>query len=54
MDGAEKYDMLAMVRDGEIISSDSPLELRNYYNIDRLEEVFLKARGGNDENNRVS
>lgn len=54
MDEAEKCDTLAMVRDGEIISSGSPLELRNHYNIDSLEEVFLKAGGEKDENNRIS
>jgi ABC-2 type transport system ATP-binding protein len=46
MDEAEKCDRLAMVRDGEIITSGSPSELKNKYGITSLEEVFLKA-GGN-------
>ncbi|WP_391205864.1 ABC transporter ATP-binding protein [Psychrobacillus sp. L4] len=54
MDEAEKCDQLAMVRDGEIISSGSPLELKNHFEIDSLEEVFLKAGGEKDENNRIS
>ncbi|MFF2754557.1 ABC transporter ATP-binding protein [Psychrobacillus sp. NPDC058041] len=54
MDEAEKCDQLAMVRDGEVISSGSPLELKNHYEIDSLEEVFLRAGGEKDENNRIS
>lgn len=45
MDEAEKCDRLAMVRDGEIITSGSPAELKNQYGINSLEEVFLKAGG---------
>lgn len=54
MDEAEKCDQLAMVRDGEIISNGSPLQLKSKYQIDSLEEVFLKAGGEKDENNRIS
>lgn len=46
MDEAEKCDRLAMVRDGEILTSGSPQELKEQYGISSLEEVFLKA-GGN-------
>ncbi|MED4227255.1 ABC transporter ATP-binding protein [Neobacillus cucumis] len=46
MDEAEKCDYLAMVRDGEIITSGSPQELKKQYGIATLEEVFLKAGGG--------
>ncbi|MBS4201007.1 ABC transporter ATP-binding protein [Bacillus sp. FJAT-49732] len=45
MDEAEKCDRLAMVRDGEIITSGSPSELRTKYGITSLEEIFLKAGG---------
>jgi len=45
MDEAEKCDRLAMVRDGEIITSGSPAELKNQFGITSLEEVFLKAGG---------
>ncbi|WP_040206001.1 ABC transporter ATP-binding protein [Neobacillus jeddahensis] len=45
MDEAEKCDRLAMVRDGEIITSGSPQELKEHYGITSLEEVFLKAGG---------
>jgi ABC-2 type transport system ATP-binding protein len=48
MDEAEKCDCLSMVRDGEIITSGSPSELKNQYGIKSLEEVFLKA-GGNQQ-----
>ncbi|GGA45165.1 ABC transporter ATP-binding protein [Psychrobacillus lasiicapitis] len=54
MDEAEKCDQLAMVRDGEIISNGSPATLKSHYNINSLEEVFLKAGGEKDENNRIS
>ncbi|TQR10337.1 ABC transporter ATP-binding protein [Psychrobacillus soli] len=54
MDEAEKCDQLAMVRDGEIISNGSPKDLKNHYNINSLEEVFLKAGGKKHENNRIS
>ncbi|NWQ42425.1 ABC transporter ATP-binding protein [Bacillus sp. EB106-08-02-XG196] len=45
MDEAEKCDRLAMVRDGEIITSGSPAELKEQYGITSLEEVFLQAGG---------
>lgn len=45
MDEAEKCDRLAMVRDGEILTSGTPAELKEHYSITSLEEVFLKAGG---------
>ncbi|MDM5329132.1 ABC transporter ATP-binding protein [Neobacillus sp. CF12] len=45
MDEAEKCDRLAMVRDGEIITSGSPAELKSRFGITSLEEVFLTAGG---------
>lgn len=45
MDEAEKCDRLAMVRDGSILTSGSPQELKQQYGITSLEEVFLKAGG---------
>ncbi|WP_102273509.1 ABC transporter ATP-binding protein [Cytobacillus massiliigabonensis] len=45
MDEAEKCDRLAMVRDGEILTSGTPAELKEHYRITSLEEVFLKAGG---------
>ncbi|MCQ6280311.1 ABC transporter ATP-binding protein [Bacillus sp. EB600] len=46
MDEAEKCDQLAMIRDGRLITSGSPAELKDRYGIHSLEEVFLKAGGG--------
>jgi ABC-2 type transport system ATP-binding protein len=46
MGEAEKCDYLAMVREGSIITSGSPRELKEHYKVNNLEEVFLKA-GGN-------
>jgi ABC-2 type transport system ATP-binding protein len=43
MDEAEKCDELAMIRDGRLITSGSPTELKEQYGIQSLEEVFLKA-----------
>lgn len=45
MDEAERCDQLAMLRDGKIISNGSPLQLKSQYEINSLEEVFLKAGG---------
>lgn len=50
MDEAEKCDCLAMVREGKILTSGSPKELKNLYNAGSLEEVFLKAGGSKNEN----
>lgn len=45
MDEAEKCDQLAMIRDGKLITSGSPAQLKEQYGIQSLEEVFLKAGG---------
>lgn len=47
MDEAEKCDRLGMIRDGRLITSGSPAELKEHYGINSLEEVFLKAGGTN-------
>lgn len=54
MDEADKCDQLAMVKDGEIISSGTPAKLKNEYQVKCLEEVFLKAGGEKDEYNSIS
>lgn len=48
MGEAARCDELAMLRDGEIITSGSPLELKKRYQINSLEDVFLIA-GGKEE-----
>ncbi|MCL6586334.1 MAG: ABC transporter ATP-binding protein [Anoxybacillus sp.] len=45
MDEAEKCDRLAMVREGKIITSGSPAELKQQYGAVDLENVFVKAGG---------
>lgn len=45
MDEAEKCDQLAMIREGRLITSGSPDQLKEQYGIQSLEEVFLKAGG---------
>lgn len=45
MDEAERCDRLAMIRDGKILTSGSPKELKNNYNVTSIEDVFLKAGG---------
>jgi len=45
MDEAEKCDVLAMIREGHLITSGSPQELRTKYDVPNLEDVFLKAGG---------
>lgn len=43
MDEAEKCDRLAMIRNGHIIATGSPAELKALYKVTTLEDVFLKA-----------
>lgn len=43
MDEAEKCDQVAMVRDGAILASGTPAELKRHYGVNQLEEAFLKA-----------
>lgn len=43
MDEAERCDFVAMVRDGVILTRGTPKELKAQYQVDNLEEVFLKA-----------
>jgi len=45
MDEADKCDQLAMIRDGSILASGTPLQLRQQYDVANLEEVFLRAGG---------
>jgi len=46
MDEAGRCDVLAMVRDGKLLTSGTPQELMTHYGAGNLEEVFLQA-GGN-------
>jgi ABC-2 type transport system ATP-binding protein len=43
MDEAEKCDVVAMVRDGRILTSGTPKELKELYETDNFDEVFLQA-----------
>ncbi|MBV7505757.1 ABC transporter ATP-binding protein [Bacillus sp. sid0103] len=43
MDEAVKCDYVAMVRDGRILTSGTPKELKALYGTDDFDEVFLKA-----------
>jgi ABC-2 type transport system ATP-binding protein len=45
MDEAVKCDVVAMVRDGRILASGSPKELKELYHTDDFDEVFLRAGG---------
>ncbi|TVY01968.1 ABC transporter ATP-binding protein [Cohnella terricola] len=45
MDEAGRCDVLAMVRDGRILTSGTPQELMAHYGASNLEEVFLQAGG---------
>ncbi len=46
MDEALKCDVLAMIRDGKVITRGTPQALMQSYNVINLEDVFIKA-GGN-------
>ncbi|MBL4955016.1 ABC transporter ATP-binding protein [Neobacillus sp. OS1-32] len=43
MDEAERCDVVAMVRNGRILASGTPTELKDSYHVGSLDEVFLKA-----------
>jgi ABC-2 type transport system ATP-binding protein len=45
MDEAEKCDTVAMVRDGRILTQGSPAHLKEEFQVDRLDDVFLKVGG---------
>lgn len=46
MDEAEKCDYIAMVRDGSIIATGTPRQLKEQYEANSLDEVFLVAGRG--------
>lgn len=46
MDEAERCDHLAMLREGHIIASGTPTELKSQYEAKNFDEVFLKVGGG--------
>lgn len=52
MDEAEQCDMIAMVRNGTILTSGTPTQLKNVYNVDSLNDVFLRAGRDEDEGYR--
>ena len=47
MDEAEYCDRVSIMNEGKIVALDTPLELKNQYNAESVEEVFIKiARPG--------
>ena len=51
MDEAQLCDDVALLLDGKIIAYDDPLSLEKNYQVNSIEEVFLKAEGLNNANN---
>lgn len=45
MDEAEKCDRVALLLGGKVMAFDAPAKLEADYNVDTIEEVFLKAEG---------
>jgi len=43
MEDAEQATQLLMIRNGEAIAAGTPLDLKQRYAVDNVEEVFLKA-----------
>lgn len=43
MDETERCDYIAMVRDGSLIATGTPKELKEQYNANNFDEVFLYA-----------
>ncbi|MET3698522.1 ABC-2 type transport system ATP-binding protein [Bacillus oleivorans] len=54
MDEAEKCDFIAMVRDGVILTSGTPAELKQFYHAESFDEVFLNAGRVKHENSSVN
>jgi ABC-2 type transport system ATP-binding protein len=46
MDEAERCDQLAMLREGQIIASGSPTQLKTQYSATTFDEVFVKVGSG--------
>ena len=46
MDEAERCDYIAMVRDGSILTSGTPKDLKAQYGVNNFDEVFIKSREG--------
>jgi ABC-2 type transport system ATP-binding protein len=51
MDEAQLCDDVALLLDGKIIAYDDPLSLEKDYQVNSIEEVFLKAEDLNNANN---
>lgn len=51
MDEAQLCDDVALLLDGKIIAYDDPLSLEKIYQVNSIEEVFLKAEDLNNANN---
>lgn len=51
MDEAQLCDDVALLLDGKIIAYSDPLSLEKNYQVNSIEEVFLKAEGLNNANN---
>ncbi|CAI2560594.1 hypothetical protein AKUH4B406M_01800 [Apilactobacillus kunkeei] len=45
MDEAELTDRVALLIDGNIIADDTPSNLKQQYDVDSIENVFMKAEG---------
>ncbi|MFC6274532.1 ATP-binding cassette domain-containing protein, partial [Levilactobacillus tangyuanensis] len=45
MDEAELTDRVALLLDGEVMAFDQPAVLKKQYEVDTIEDVFLKAEG---------
>ncbi|WP_226675495.1 ABC transporter ATP-binding protein [Rossellomorea aquimaris] len=50
MDEAERCDQLGLLQHGEIISSDTPVAIKETYGVSSIEDVFLKNGGVSIEN----
>ncbi len=46
MDEVERCDAVVMIRDGKVIAADSPAALKRAYQVDTIEQVFLKCSRG--------
>jgi ABC-2 type transport system ATP-binding protein len=49
MDEAERCDFIAMIRDGSILASGTPIELKETYKAANFDEVFLRAGAGRND-----
>ncbi|MDK8288569.1 MAG: ABC transporter ATP-binding protein, partial [Staphylococcus lugdunensis] len=48
MDEAERCDKVGLIIDGQLVALDTPSALKQQFNAQSIEDVFIKAEEGQD------